>query len=230
MNSVSDVKIKKHVAKAIISFALFIGIALLLQRYVFDGLLSQSFWTTLEPSSFSVQLAFIAIAALSTMFGFPRQVIAFLAGYSLGFGYGTFIATLAVLLGCMLCYGFAIKLSERHQLRANFDLINRLSTFLSTNVFYKTLIIRLFPIGSNLLTNLAAGVSQVNKSQFFAASFIGYLPQMIIFSLSGSGVSMQSKFQLILSGVLLCISLALSLWLYKKERNQPLTNPFLQQK
>ncbi|TLU65394.1 VTT domain-containing protein [Thalassotalea litorea] len=222
--------VKKHLLKTVLSFIVFLSVALLLQKYIFADWFTESFWRELAPSSLSMQFAFIAMAALSTMLGFPRQVIAFVAGYSLGFWYGTLLATASTLLGCMLCYSFATKLSKHFQLANKYRLIQRLSAFLASDVFYKTLIIRLFPVGSNLLTNLAAGISQVNKLAFFSASCLGYLPQMIIFSLSGSGINLQSKWQLLLSGVLLCISLLLSIWLYRKEQNQLHVNPFIQQK
>ncbi|WP_394173106.1 TVP38/TMEM64 family protein [Thalassotalea litorea] len=230
MNHSVPRSLQKHLFKVVLSFSLFLILALLLQTYLFEDLFVESFWSELSPSSLNIQIAFIALAALSTMLGFPRQVIAFIAGYSLGFWYGTLLATISTLLGCILCYFFATKLSQRYQLSSTFSLINRLSSFLASNVFYKTLVIRLFPVGSNLLTNLAAGISQVNKLAFFSASCIGYLPQMIIFSLSGSGVNLQSKWQLLLSAVLLCISLLISIWLYKKEQNQQHANPFIQQK
>ncbi|TKB46439.1 TVP38/TMEM64 family protein [Thalassotalea mangrovi] len=227
MISALSTPVKKHLLKAILSFALFLSIALILQNYLFEDMFSTPFWRQLSPSSISVQVAFIAVAAITTMFGFPRQAIAFVAGYGLGFWHGTLIATFATLLGSVLCFSFATRLSTHYQLATSSKLVKRLSAFLASNVFQKTLIVRLFPFGSNLLTNLAAGISQVNKVAFFSATLIGYLPQMIIFSLSGSGINMQSQWQLLLSGLLLCISLGLGVWLYRKEQKQKSENPFI---
>ena len=79
-----------------------------------------------------------------------------------------------------------------------------------------TIIIRLLPFGSNLITNMVAGVAQINNRQFFLGSFIGYLPQMIIFALVGSGIEVMSVWKISLSIALLLVSSILSGHLYNK--------------
>ena len=79
-----------------------------------------------------------------------------------------------------------------------------------------TIIIRLLPIGSNLITNIAAGITRVRQEPFFIGSFIGYLPQMIIFSLIGSGIEVLSIWKISTSIVLFIISSILSAYLYRE--------------
>ena len=57
-----------------------------------------------------------------------------------------------------------------------------------------TLTLRLLPVGSNMLLNLVAGVSErARQAPFMAASAIGYLPQTVVFALLGGGVRVSQE-------------------------------------
>jgi uncharacterized membrane protein YdjX (TVP38/TMEM64 family) len=103
------------------------------------------------------------------------------------------------------------KKFDKHSLRIN--------TFLTNHPIRKTIIIRLLPVGSNVLTNLVAGSTSVSPRAFFIGSCIGYIPQMFIFSLLGKGMLMGSEWKIIGSVLLLSISSYLSFSLYKKHRS-----------
>jgi uncharacterized membrane protein YdjX (TVP38/TMEM64 family) len=80
----------------------------------------------------------------------------------------------------------------------------------------KTIVIRLLPIGNNLVTNLIVGVTAVKARYFIFGSLIGYIPQMAIFALMGKGVVVLSVWKIGLSIVLFIISSALSVRLYRQ--------------
>jgi len=82
-----------------------------------------------------------------------------------------------------------------------------------------TLLIRFLPFGSNLVTNLAAGVSRVPAFPFFAGSAIGYLPQTVVFALLGSGVAVDPELRFGLSAVLFAASGAVGVYLYRRFRH-----------
>ena len=82
-----------------------------------------------------------------------------------------------------------------------------------------TLLIRLLPLGSNLVTNLAAGVSSVGAAPFFLGSSIGYLPQTLVFALVGSGFSVDPELRIAISVVLFIVSGFLGVTLYRKYRH-----------
>ena len=159
---------------------------------------------------------FTLFCMLSTACGFPRQITAFLGGYAFGLLNGALLATLGVTFGCILAFYFA-RILARSMVRKKFpNKVNSINHFLHHGAFTKTIIIRLLPIGNNLVTNLVVGVTHAKASHFIAGSFIGYLPQMIIFAIAGSGVEVLSFWKIGLSAFLFIVSSLLSARLYRQ--------------
>lgn len=165
------------------------------------------------------ELMFLAVGALFTGFGLPRQIIGFLGGYAFGFAYGSVLAVLATLLGCVLAFYYA-RVLGRELVAAKFPKrINRLDNFLRDNPLSMTLLIRLLPVGSNLLVNLAAGVSRIGAVAFFLGSAIGYIPQTMAFTLAGSGVADDPGLRISLGVVLFVVSGMIGVYLYRISRH-----------
>ena len=163
-------------------------------------------------------LIFFAVGALLTAIGLPRQLVAFLGGYGFGFVWGTALATAAAATGCIIAFFYA-RLMGRDLVKHRFqDRIKHVDDFLHDNPFTMTLLIRFLPLGSNLLTNLAAGVSSVRPLPFIAGSALGYVPQMLIFALAGSGVTLDPVFRISVSAVLFVLSGVIGIHLYRKYR------------
>ena len=166
------------------------------------------------------QVIFIIAGALLTAIGFSRQAVAFMGGYAFGLSYGILFSLLATAMGCGLTFCYARYLG-RSLIASRFsDRIKSIDLFLSENPFAMTLLIRLLPVGSNLLTNLAAGLSSVPVSLFVGASTLGYIPQMAIFSLLGSGVHLDTWYNIALSVILFIASGLIGLHLYRKHRHR----------
>lgn len=203
--------------KKIIFLLVLISIGLILSSLgAWDGINEQWVDRHIRGQGFSGVLSFIGFCALFTACGFPRQLAAFLGGYAFGFMTGTLLATLAASLGLLLSF-YTAKIIARPTIRKKYPKkIKSIQNFLNHRTFSKTIIIRLLPVGSNLITNLVAGVARVDIKPFFAGSFIGYLPQMIIFALAGSGIEVMSVWKIVLSIVLFIISSILSGYLYKE--------------
>jgi uncharacterized membrane protein YdjX (TVP38/TMEM64 family) len=165
------------------------------------------------------ELVFMAAGALFTALGLPRQLICFLAGYGFGFLVGASLGLGATLLGCIVAFTYA-RLLGRELVAARFPTrIKRIDDFLKDNPLAMTLLIRFLPFGSNLITNLAAGVSRVPAFSFFAGSAIGYLPQTVVFALLGSGVAVDPELRFALSAVLFAASGAFGVYLYRRFRH-----------
>ncbi len=165
------------------------------------------------------EILFIAVAALFLSIGLPRQVVSFLGGYAFGFVAGTAWALAVTAFGCVIAFGYA-RLLGRAMVRKRFSArIRRIDEFLRNNPFSMTLLIRLLPAGSNLLTNLAAGVSSVPAAPFIAGSTLGFIPQTMIFALAGSGVSLDPALRIGLAMALFVVAGAIGLSLYRKHRN-----------
>ncbi|MDP7650588.1 MAG: VTT domain-containing protein [Rhodospirillales bacterium] len=165
------------------------------------------------------EVLFFAVAALFLSVGLPRQVVSFLGGYAFGFLVGTLLALAATALGCVIAFGYA-RLLGRAMVRKRFSArIQRIDAFLHENPFSMSLLIRLLPAGSNLLTNLAAGVSSVSAAPFIAGSTLGFIPQTMIFALAGSGVSLDPTLRIGLAMALFVVAGAIGLSLYRKHRH-----------
>lgn len=164
-------------------------------------------------------LLFLLMGGLFTAIGLPRQIIAFLGGYAFSVGLGTLLGALAALLGCMLGFAYA-RLFGKGLLRKRLGArAGRFDRFIHDHPFSMTVLIRLLPVGSNLLTNLAAGISSIRPMHFFAGSFLGYLPQALVFALVGSGVHIAPAFKLVLAIGLFLISGAMGAYLYRRFRH-----------
>ena len=111
-------------------------------------------------------LLFLLMGGLFTAIGLPRQIIAFLGGYAFSVGLGTLLGALAALLGCMLSFAYA-RFFGKGLLRARLgERAGRFDRFIHDHPFSMTVLIRLLPVGSNLLTNLAAGISSIRPVAF----------------------------------------------------------------
>lgn len=166
------------------------------------------------------ELLFVGVGVLVTAVGVPRQLVAFLGGYAYGFYYGGLLGWAATVAGAMLSFYFA-RLFGRHLLPASLAQRARaLDRLLHEQPFVVTLIVRLLPVGHNLLTNLAAGITRIRAWPFLAASALGLLPQNAVFALVGSGVSVDSTLQVVLAAALLFASGLLGYLLYRRHRRR----------
>ena len=75
-------------------------------------------------------------------------------------------------------------------------------------------IVRLMPVGSNLVTNVAAALAGLSRRSVLLGSLPGYLPQSLLFSYAGRGVALQDSDKIWISLALLVGSTALAWYLY----------------
>ncbi|MBF0393270.1 MAG: VTT domain-containing protein [Alphaproteobacteria bacterium] len=171
------------------------------------------------------EVLFMAIATLAAAIGVPRQMVSFLAGYAFGLWLGTGLALLASTLGCVVAFGYA-RLLGRGLVEARFaSRIRRIDGFLAGNPFTMTLLIRFLPIGSNVVTNLVAGVTSVRPLPFFAGSAAGYVPQTLIFALLGAGIELNPQAATAVSAALFVVSALLGVHLFRRFRNGRALDP-----
>lgn len=164
-------------------------------------------------------LLFLLVGGLLTAIGLPRQIIAFLAGYAFNVWLGTLLGTLAAFLGCMLSFGYARFLGQ-DLLRARLgERVGRFSRLIHDHPFAMTVLIRWLPVGNNLAINLVSGLSGIRAGYFFSGSLLGYLPQMLVFALAGSGVHIDLGLRLWLAVGLFLISGAVGTYLYRRFRH-----------
>jgi uncharacterized membrane protein YdjX (TVP38/TMEM64 family) len=162
---------------------------------------------------------FLVLGALAVAVGLPRQAICFLAGYAFGLGWGFVLSTAASLAGCIVCFLYARLLGRELVMHRFAGRVGRVDDFLQDNPFTMTVLIRFLPVGSNLLTNLVAGVSSVRAAPFFSGTLIGYTPQSAVFVLLGSGIHVDPVLRISLSVALFVASAVLGVVLYRRLRH-----------
>ncbi len=158
-------------------------------------------------------LFFLGFTGLVTGMGLPRQLTAFLGGYAFGWFWGTLLATLGTALGCAMNFALARTLGRDFVLSRFGRRVERLDAFLRADPWRASLAIRLFPVGHNMLTSVAAGVTSIPAAAFILGSAGGYLPQNLVFALAGAGVSAETGLSRALSIGFSALLLAASGWL-----------------
>ncbi|VAW76861.1 membrane protein, putative [hydrothermal vent metagenome] len=209
----------RRLLKGLLLIVLLVGAGWLLQSGAW-GLLPDRDWIDIEVRHQGATggLLYIGIAALFASVGLPRQVVAFLGGYAFGFVNGTLLAMLAVLLACVMSFSYGRIARRFLGVSGVPERFQRIASFVYEHTFTTTLVIRLLPAGSNLLLNLAAGLGGVRKLPFFAGSAVGYVPQMLIFALLGSGISVDPGLRIGLGVMLFFLSAILGMQLYRRYR------------
>ncbi len=211
----------RRLLNGLLLIVLLVGAGWLLQSGAL-GVLPDKAWIDTEIRSQGVmgQVWFMGIAALFASLGLPRQVVAFLGGYAFGFVSGTLLAMLAVLLACMMSFGYGRVAKHFLGVSGVPERFQRIASFVHEHTFTTTLVIRLLPAGSNLLLNLAAGLGGIRALPFFAGSAFGYVPQMLIFALLGSGIRIDPGLRIGIAVVLFVISGVLGVQLYRRYRDR----------
>jgi len=209
----------RAVVKALSMVAILAGVAVGVRLTNLDEVLSPE-WIDAEIKGHGVSgiLIFLGISCLFTAAGLPRQAVSFFGGYAYGFLSGTLLAVTATAMGCACTFFYSRFFGRAFVSRRYGKKISGVDRFLGAHPFTMTLMIRFMPIGSNVLTNLLAGVSSVRALPFLAGSLVGFLPQTAIFALLGSGFKVDPGWRITLAVVLLLISTAMGIVLYKRNK------------
>jgi len=164
------------------------------------------------------ELLFIGVTTLLISVGISRQLVAFLAGYGFGFMGGFLLSMVAVIAGCVITF-YCTRLLLREFLSRHFGArIRRLVDFIRNHTFSATLLVRLLPVGNNWMVNIAAGASAVRGVPFFLGSTLGFIPQMLVFALVGSGSQLQQFWQVAIAMAMFVLAAFLGVWLFARFR------------
>lgn len=159
---------------------------------------------------------FLALASLTVAVGLPRQAVAFAGAYCFGFWPGFALGLAASVISAALDFGWARGVGQATVQRMIAGRLARIDRFLGKNPFQASLMLRLLPIGNNVLINVVSGVSGMSAAKFLLGSAIGYIPQTIIFALVGTGTRLGLASELGLAIGLFVASAALGLALLRR--------------
>ncbi len=216
-----DKKTVKPLFKGLLFLAL-LGLAVAVARWSgLDHALDQG-WIDTEVRGRGLHgvALFLGAAVLATAVGLPRQIVAFLGGYAFGFVNGTILTNVAVGVSCAMGVYGARFLGRDFIFQRFGHRFRRLDGFLRSDPLTMAVAIRFFPVGNNLITNLAAGVSSVSAPIFILGSFLGYLPQTVVFALFGSGMDVGSWERMAVSVALFAASSLMGVRLYRRYKAQ----------
>lgn len=209
----------KPYLRGLVLIASFVAIGYLVKVSGLSGFFDET-WidADIRGRGISGEALFLAVGAVLTAVGAPRQAVCFLGGYAFGFEAGTALSLVASLAGCVLAFFYA-RLLGRSFVKQRFpERIRHIDGFLHANPLSMTLLVRLLPVGSNIVTNLAAGVSGVRSMPFFIGSLIGYVPQTVIFTLLGSGIHFDPMMRIAVSVALFIVSGMFGVYLFRRYR------------
>jgi len=210
----------KLLFRGLILICVLIGAGFLIESYKFEEIVDLFAFSGAQDAGWlHGRTAYLVLAGIFTALGGPRQAVSFFAAYFFGVGEGFFIALIGSGLGCLIAYYFARAFHDAavNLIRGRVDVARRIWM---RDTFWLTFILRLLPVGSNLLANLAAGASAIPFIAFLSGSLAGYVPQTLVFALMGSGVNVGSGVQIGVSIGLFVISTLIGVWIYARYRKQ----------
>ena len=183
-----------------------------------DYVPAEQWGAALESAGWRGMCLFVLAGLLCTSIGLPRQLVAFIGGLAYGVLVGLVVSLCAALLGCFLTATVSRRFLATRVVSRYPDAIKKLDAFISHDFFLKIIVLRLQPLGTNLISNVCIGFTRAPLSVFLMASGVGYIPQMLVFTLLGSGIRVDSTSQLTLSIVLLVVSVLLGCYLFRRHR------------
>ncbi|MGS0647180.1 TVP38/TMEM64 family protein [Komagataeibacter melomenusus] len=161
---------------------------------------------------------FVLVASAFCGLGLPRQAVCFAAGAAYGIGAGCALATLATVAGCLWGYGWG-RWAGRMRMPARLGAtLARVETYVRVAPFASVLALRLMPVGSALLLNLAAGMLGVRLVPFVLATVLGSLPQTVVFVLVGTGMQLGGSARIGVAIGLFGLSAGVGVWLMRRMR------------
>lgn len=153
------------------------------------------------------KVVFLGLGAFATGIGVPRLWISAIAGGLFGATWGSIIGQLASIIGALVTF-FLARLLLRTVVNRRMPAWMRVWYHrFNEHGFFWLFYIRLFPFANATVTNVIGGVSRVPVTTFLVATFLGYLPETIIFAMFGSSAAKKDWLQFVMAAVCLIVFL-----------------------
>jgi uncharacterized membrane protein YdjX (TVP38/TMEM64 family) len=158
-----------------------------LREYLTD---LRAFKTFLLSVGLWAPLVFLLVSAGAIFIGAPRLPLCILGGMLFGFVLGLVISQIATLAGA---YGpfLLARYSTRDWVTRKLRRVEKLHKHLRKPTILNVFLFRQIPIWGGI-TNMLLGSIEMPQATFIIGSFLGFLPQGVIFTLVGSGIVEES--------------------------------------
>jgi len=160
-------------------------------------------------------LLFVLAGSLLIAAGLPRLLVAAVGGGIYGALFGALLSLLSALIAAIIIYFVGHGLL-RDMVDRRFR--GRLAVWrarLRQRAFWWVLYTRLFPFTNSTLNSLLCGACDVPFWPFLAASFLGFIPQSVVFALFGSGGATANYLQIAVAVGLLLVTMVLQIIFYR---------------
>lgn len=209
-------QVHKRITKITLLLLILIGVIYEIDNPLWQHIADHRWMATyIHQGGWLATVGVLIFGAVFTGMGGPRQLMAAMFGYVFGAFLGIAASLFCSLVGASCAYMLARFVLQRGLRKRFASKLDKFSRLVDYQPFVKILVLRLLPVGSNVITNLLSGTIRVRFLPFICGSGLGYLPQTIIFALAGSGVGKANQYQLSIGIALAMISIVLSGWLYK---------------
>lgn len=159
---------------------------------------------------------FVLLCGLCVGLGAPRIAFAAAGGLLFGWWAGLGLAQLGTMLGCSLTFAWSRRLGGHLVRRATSPRLTRWVGRLERHPVATNVLLRICPIGNSLALNLLFGLSPIGWRDFLVGTFLGTLPETVIYALFGSSAEAASAHALLTAGCLLVLLALVSTLLLRR--------------
>lgn len=138
--------------------------------------------------------------------GFPRTIFCIMTGMLYNFWLGLLMGQIVALGGAYATYVLSRKLNRPFFTNKISRYLPVVDKFSRLNPVIFMVLLRQAPI-PGLATNALSGTTNIDSKSFLLGSFIGFLPQSVIFCLFGNSINQHFVLQITIACVLLMIML-----------------------
>jgi len=145
------------------------------------------FFVAIRESDYGLPLTILTFVCAAFL-GVPQWAL--IAGVVVAFGplSGAAYAWLATMISASLNFWLGRWMGAERLQRYGGELVNRIIRIVRKNGFVTSFAVRFVPTGPFVLVNMAAGVSRMVFSSFFAGTALGIIPKIAIVALIGQGL------------------------------------------
>jgi len=165
-------------------------------------------------------LLFALGTALLVAVGAPRLWFAVAGGLLFGWLGGFLLAQVGTTVGCLLNFAWGRWLARDLIARRQAPRLQRLLGVLSRAPVATNIAVRLCPVGNCFAFNLLLAVSSVSTLDFLVGTFVGTLPETLVYALFGGSAEHGSLRLLLAGGALMAAMTAVSLVIARSTRRR----------